>query len=96
MGLRELMRTEIGPTAEPERVNSLEYLQRIYRDPTLPASVRMRAAIESLPYESPKLSATTIASISGNDFAKLLDRAIARSLSGPPMKLIEAQVEEEG
>jgi hypothetical protein len=44
---------------EPERVTSLEYL--LYRDPPQPTSVRMRAAIESLPFENPRLSAVALA-----------------------------------
>jgi hypothetical protein len=36
-------------------------------------------AVEALPYENPKLSAVAVASMSGNEFAQRLDRAIARS-----------------
>ena len=39
----------------------------------------MRAAIESLPYEVPKLSAMAVTSMTGNDFARALDRCIERS-----------------
>jgi hypothetical protein len=76
MGLRELMRVEVEER-EPERVSSLEYLQRIYRDPAQPTSARMRAAIESLPYENPKMSAVAVSYLDGNTFAEKLDRAIA-------------------
>jgi hypothetical protein len=85
MGLRELMRIE-AEEREPEKVNSLEYLQRIYRDPTQPHSVRMRAAIESLPYENPKLSAVGVGYFANDTFAERLDRAINRS-----QKVIEAR-----
>ena len=37
----------------------------------MPLSVRLRAAIEALPFESPKLSATAV--VQGNDFTTLLD-----------------------
>jgi hypothetical protein len=50
----------------------------------------MRAATEALPFEAPKLSAVAVASMSGNEFAQRLDRAIARS----GVKLIEAKAVE--
>jgi hypothetical protein len=59
-----------------------ELLQDIYRNEEVPLPVRMRAAIESLPYETPKLQA--IAHFNGN-MAELLDAAIERR----SMKLIE-------
>ena len=50
---------------------------------------QMRAAIELLPYENPKLSATAIATMDGQSFAEALERAISRSqgpllLNSPP------------
>jgi hypothetical protein len=36
--------------------NSLAYLQQIYKDPSLSAHMRMRAAMACLPFEAPKLS----------------------------------------
>ncbi len=63
-------------------VRALELLQMIYRGEYKATAQQMRAAIESLPYEQPKLMA--VAHISGS-FAEQLDKAIeARS-----MKLIE-------
>jgi hypothetical protein len=88
MGLRELMRSE-APKVEPENTNSLEYLQRIYRDQTQPHAIRMRAAIEALPFEHPKLSAVGVGYFTGDDFASRLDRAIDRSNGA---KLIEGRV----
>jgi hypothetical protein len=78
MGLRELMRIEVEER-EPEKVNSLEYLQRIYRDPTQPTPVRMRAAIEALAFENPRLSAVGVGYLTGDTFAERLERAINRS-----------------
>ena len=88
MGLRELMRIE-SEKPEPETGNSLEYLQRIYRDPTQPIAVRMRAAIEALPFESPRMSAVSVGYYDGNTFAQRLDRAIEASEKA---KLIEGRV----
>ena len=78
MGLRELMRIEVEER-EPEKVNSLEYLQRIYRDPTQPTPVRMRAAIEALQFENPKLSSIGVGYLTNETFAERLERAINRS-----------------
>jgi hypothetical protein len=65
---------------------SLAFLQSIYRNPGVPLSVRMRAAIEALPFETPKLSATAIIP-GGEHFAARLERAIERSRQG--LRLIE-------
>lgn len=70
--------------AEPEILprefegDSLDYLQSIYRDPSLPTGARMRAAIAALPHERPKLAVT--AHLDGRDgFGARLEAAIARS-----------------
>jgi hypothetical protein len=55
-------------------------------DAKLPLSVRMRAAIEVLPFTHPKLAVT--AQVSENDFAALLDRRLQRIKQA---KLIEHQ-----
>jgi hypothetical protein len=62
---------------------SLDLLRAVYRNPSIPLPVRMRAAIAAAPFEAPKLAVT--AQVSESDFASLLDRRIER------MKLIEAQ-----
>ena len=65
--------------ALPENVRALELLQLVYRGEAKASAQQMRAAIEALPYEQPKLSAMAITSMTGNDFARALDRAIDRS-----------------
>jgi hypothetical protein len=64
---------------------ALEFLQAVYQNEGVALSIRMRAAIEALPYECPRLSATAIIS-GGEDFEGRLKRAIARSRE---LKLIE-------
>jgi hypothetical protein len=74
----------------PENVCALTLLQMIYRGAVKVSAQQMRAAIESLPYENPKLSAVAIASMNERDFALRLERCIERSNRA---KLIEARVE---
>jgi hypothetical protein len=75
--------------AAPDGETALALLQAVYRNKLVPLPVRMRAAAEALPYENPKLSAIAVASLTGNEFAMRLDRAIMRST-----KLIEAKAVE--
>ena len=64
---------------------SLDFLQRIYRSTQQPMSLRMRAAIEALPFEKPKLSATANLLFDGKSFADALERCIERSKSLPQL-----------
>ena len=75
-----------------EQITALEYLQSIYRDLSQAENRRMRAAIEALPFETPKLTAVATTELNGNSFGELLDRAIARverSKQPPPPKMID-------
>jgi hypothetical protein len=58
--------------------DALSYLRSIYNDPLQPTSVRMRAAIECLPFEYPKLAAMAIVPW-GGDFPRRLEQAVERS-----------------
>jgi hypothetical protein len=64
---------------------SIDLLRAVYRNPSLPLPVRMRAAIAALPHEVPRLQVS--AQLSENDFAILLDQRIKRHEA----KLIEHQ-----
>jgi hypothetical protein len=76
----------------PDNVTALPLLQMAYRGKVQLTPQQMRAAIESLPYETPKLSASAIAMIDGKTFAEQLDRCIERSRS--PLQLNGNQHEE--
>ena len=67
----------------PEGIMALELLQLAYRGKIKLTPQQARCAIESLPYETPKLSAAAIATMDGKSFAEALDRAIERSKSSP-------------
>ena len=75
-----------------DEVKALKLLQEVYRNEEVALPVRMRAAIECLPFENPKLSSTTSLTIDGATFAQALERAIERS-TGPlllnPPKTVE-------
>jgi hypothetical protein len=49
----------------------------------------LRAAIESLPYENPKITAVAVGHLTGEDFYNRLERAIAANQKA---KLIEGRV----
>jgi len=67
----------------PEGTTAKQALEMVYRGLIELTPKQMRAAIELLPYENPKLSATAIATMDGGSFAEALERAIARSQQPP-------------
>jgi hypothetical protein len=69
----------------PEGITALPLLQMAYRGQVQLTPQQMRAAIEALPFEVPKLSATAIASMDQRSFAAALERAIERSKQPPQL-----------
>jgi hypothetical protein len=69
----------------PDNIGALPLLQMAYRGQVQLTPQQMRAAIEALPFEVPKLSAAAIATIDGKSFAEALERCIERSRSPVPM-----------
>jgi hypothetical protein len=76
---QQAMALQLGPNAI-----SLDLLRAVYRSPSLPLPVRLRAAIAALPHEVPRLMVS--AQVNENSFAELLDRRLKRI---EEMKLIE-------
>ncbi len=68
-----------------KEMDPLVFLKAVYMNAELPLSVRMRAAIELLPFTHPKLA--VVAQVTENDIATLLDKRLKRI---EQMKLIEA------
>ena len=58
--------------------DALGLLQAIYRNPHIGLYTRLKAAIAALPFERPKLQATAVTHLNGQDFATLLERARER------------------
>jgi len=59
-----------------KEIDPLSFLKAVYINTELPLSVRMRAAIELLPFTHPKLAVTAV--VSEQDFATVLDRRLKR------------------
>ena len=59
-----------------KEADPLTFLKAVYMNAELPLSVRMRAAIELLPFTHPKLAVTAV--VSDNDIATLRDRRLKR------------------
>src|SRR5260370_17834975 len=78
---------EPKPTPMPKDIRALQLLQMEYRGEIELTHHRRRAAIECLPFETPKLGVVATTTMNADDFASMLDRAIQRS----GMKVIEHQ-----
>ena len=71
----------------PKHTRALELLQMVYRGEFKASPQQLRAAIESLPYENPKLTAVAVGHLTGEDFYNRLERAVNRTNA----KLIEGR-----
>jgi hypothetical protein len=86
--LDQLEAQQQQPPPVPKGIRALGLLQMVYRGEITLSQQQIRAAIEALPFESPKLTALTVGHFEGS-FADALERAIERSQR--PLKLIEAK-----
>jgi hypothetical protein len=70
-----------------KEIDPLKFLKAVYMNADLPLSVRMRAAIELLPFTHPKLAVTAL--VNEQDFATLLDRRLKRieAMNGKPQTI---------
>ena len=77
-----------------KETDPLTFLKTVYMNTDLPLSVRMRAAMATLPFTHPRLA--VVAQISESDFAAVLDRRldnlkrIEESKANVTAKVIEA------
>jgi hypothetical protein len=60
----------------PPNGMSIDLLRAVYRNPSIPLPVRIRAAVAALPHETPRLQVT--AQVNEQSFAELLDKRLAR------------------
>jgi hypothetical protein len=77
----------------PEGTSAKQALEMVYPGEIVLSPQQMRAAIECLQFEVPKVSAVAVTHMNGQDFASALERAIERSGINPkplpPPKVIE-------
>lgn len=76
-----------------KEIDPLVFLKAVYMNGELPLSVRMRAAIELLPFTHPKLAVTAV--VNEGDFASLLDRRLKRiaEMNGQAKTQVPKQIE---
>jgi len=63
----------------PKDIDALRLLQMVYRGEFKASPQQMRAAIEALPFENPKLASVAVGHLTAEDFYSRLDRAVERS-----------------
>src|SRR5258707_14639166 len=65
-----------GELEFPPNGQSIDLLRAVYRNPSIPLPVRLRAAIAALPHETPRLAVTAL--VNEQSFAELLDRRLKK------------------
>jgi hypothetical protein len=86
-----------GELEFPSNGMSIDLLRAVYRNPSIPLPVRMRAAIACLPHETPKLAVMGL--VNEQSFAEILDRRLKRmaeleASNGNPHQMIEHTTEQ--
>jgi hypothetical protein len=76
-----------------KEIDPLSFLKAVYMNSNLPLSVRMRAAIEVLPFTHPKLA--VVAQINEQNFAEVLERRLNRiaELEATPINANKPEIE---
>jgi hypothetical protein len=76
---RQANALQLGPEA-----NSLEFLQAVYRNPSIPLPVRITCAVAALPHEVPRLQVSAL--VNEQSFAEILERRLRRmeAMNGNP------------
>jgi hypothetical protein len=83
------------PLEFPPNGMSIDLLRAVYRSPSIPLPVRLRAAIAALPHEVPRLAVTAL--VNEQSFAELLDKRIKRmeAMNGKPQpQIIEQTIDQ--
>jgi hypothetical protein len=80
-----VMTVEEPPGEIDPSMTAHDYLREVYQDPRLPTALRMKAAIEALPFERPKLAVTAV--VDGQDIATLLDERLKRIAQARPINM---------
>jgi hypothetical protein len=85
-----------GELEFPPNGMSIDLLRAVYRNPTIPLPVRMRAAIACLPHETPKLAVMGL--INEQSFAELLNKRLKHmeaieAMNGKPQPPTEQIIE---
>jgi hypothetical protein len=85
-----------GDLGFPPNGMSIDLLRAVYRNPSIPLPVRMRAAIAALPHETPRLMVQAL--VNEQSFAELLERRLKHqaqieATNGKPQQIEQQMIE---